>query len=79
MTAKKVLKTVGVLANYNKWRVGAEMPQPSPKKITKHINMALIMLVKYADVLEQKENFENSVVVPKERIVNPVIYPNRTL
>jgi len=80
MKFKKIMKTVDVLNKYNDWRTGAEIPQPSPKKLTKHITRAIIMLLQYAGELERAEiekNFENSVIVPKEE--KPKFYVGQTV
>jgi hypothetical protein len=75
MKMKDVIKTADVLIKFSE---GREMPT---KKLTKHINRAIIMLIKYAEVLDQREtnpistnndhvtfcNWVNSVKVPKDK------------
>lgn len=77
MTAKKVLNTVNVLENYNKWRVGAEMPQPSPKKLTKHINRAMIMLCQYAEIIDKMDIISVSVGDNHSTFIKSVLIPKK--
>lgn len=67
MKMKDVMKTVDVLIKFNDWHTGSDIPQPSPKKLTKHINRAAIMLVKYAEVLEQQET--NPICISNQNTV----------
>jgi hypothetical protein len=71
MKMKDVMQTANVLIKYNDWRTKESTKMVKPGKVTKHLDTAIIMLVRYAEVLEQREakptlTFENSVVVPKE-------------
>ena len=41
MTLKEALKE---LRNYQKWRLGADIPQPDPKKVTEAIDIAINLM-----------------------------------
>lgn len=39
-------QAIEILTQYNKWRRGAEIPQPNPKKVGEAIDIAISLLIK---------------------------------
>jgi hypothetical protein len=46
MSTKEVIET---LKQYNKWREGADVEMPNPKRITEAINESIKLLEEYED------------------------------